>query len=44
MSYTDLTKTELLFIKEYHEISLTGREIAKNLLVDMKQFIVCLDS
>jgi|SRR5690625_3026895 len=31
MSYTHLTKTELVFIEEYHEIGLTGRKIAKKL-------------
>jgi len=40
MSYTHLTKTELVFIEEYHEIGISGRKIAKNLLFVMKQFIV----
>ena len=31
MSYTHLTKTELVFIEEYHEIGLSGRKIAKKL-------------
>src|SRR5699024_4626727 len=31
MSYTHLTKTELVFIEEYHAFSLTGRKIAKKL-------------
>ena len=31
MSYTHLTKTELVSIEEYHEIGLTGRKIAKKL-------------
>lgn len=31
MSYTHLTKTELVFIEEYHEFGLKGREIAKKL-------------
>src|SRR5699024_12296066 len=31
MSYTYLTKTELVFREEYHEIGLTGRKIAKKL-------------
>lgn len=31
MSYTHLTKTELIFIEEYHAIGLKGRHIAKKL-------------
>ncbi|HLG26519.1 MAG TPA: IS30 family transposase [Paenisporosarcina sp.] len=31
MSYTHLTKTELVFIEEYHSIGHTGRKIAKTL-------------
>src|SRR5690625_1135808 len=31
MSYTHLTKTELVFIEEYHEFGLSGRKIAKKL-------------
>src|SRR5690625_4425417 len=31
MSYTHLTKTELIFIEEYHAIGLTGRKIAAKL-------------
>lgn len=31
MSYTHLTKTELVFIEEYHEYGLSGRKIAKKL-------------
>lgn len=31
MSYTHLTKTELVFIEEYHEFGLLGRKIAKKL-------------
>lgn len=31
MPYTHLTKTELVFIEEYHNIGLSGRKIAKNL-------------
>jgi|SRR5690625_764784 len=29
MSYTHLTKTELVFIEKYHEVDLSGRKIAK---------------
>src|SRR5699024_7774133 len=29
MSYTHLTKTELVFIEEYHAFDLSGRKIAK---------------
>ena len=31
MSYTHLTKTELVFIEEYHHFGLSGRKIAKKL-------------
>lgn len=31
MSYTHLTKTELIFIEEYHAFGLSGRKIAKKL-------------
>jgi len=31
MSYTHLTKTELIFIEEYHKFNLSGREIAEKL-------------
>jgi len=31
MSYTHLTKTELIFIEEYHTIGIKGRQIAKKL-------------
>lgn len=31
MSYTHLTKTELVFIEEYHEFGLSGRKIANKL-------------
>src|SRR5699024_12662398 len=31
MSYTHLTKTELVFIEDYHGIGLSGRKIAKKL-------------
>lgn len=31
MSYTHLTKTELVFIEEYHDFGLSGRKIAKKL-------------
>src|SRR5699024_6971009 len=31
MSYTHLTKTELVFIEEYHAFGLSGRKIAKKL-------------
>src|SRR5690625_2081392 len=31
MSYTHLTKTELVFIEEYHKFGLSGRKIAKKL-------------
>lgn len=31
MSYTHLTKTELVFIEEYHEFGLSGRKIAEKL-------------
>jgi len=31
ISYTYLTKTELVFIEEYHELGHTGRKIAKKL-------------
>ena len=31
MSYTHLTKTELVFIEEYHEFGLSGRNIARKL-------------
>lgn len=31
MSYTHLTKIELVFIEEYHSIGHTGRKIARNL-------------
>ncbi|HLR70382.1 MAG TPA: hypothetical protein VK085_03015 [Pseudogracilibacillus sp.] len=31
MSYTHLTKTELVFKEEYHELGHTGRKIAKKL-------------
>src|SRR5699024_1956857 len=31
MSYTHLTKTELVFIEEYHAFGLTGRKIAEKL-------------
>src|SRR5690625_69374 len=31
MSYTHLTKTELVFIEEYHNFGLSGRKIAKKL-------------
>jgi len=31
MSYTHLTKTELIFIEEYHAIGLSGRKIAEKL-------------
>lgn len=31
MSYTHLTKTELIFIKKYHAIGMKGRQIAENL-------------
>src|SRR5699024_1389616 len=29
MSYTHLTKTEIIFIEEYHKFNLSGREIAE---------------
>jgi len=31
MSYTHLTKTELIFIEEYHSFGLKGRQIADKL-------------
>src|SRR5690625_1352758 len=31
MSYTHLTKTELVFIEDYHGIGLSGRKLAKKL-------------
>src|SRR5699024_4515752 len=31
MSYTHLTKTELIFIEEYHKLNLYDREIAEKL-------------
>jgi len=31
MSYTHLTKTELIFIEEYYSIGLKGRQIAEKL-------------
>src|SRR5699024_6826578 len=31
MSYTHLTKTELVFIEEYHEFGFSGRKIAERL-------------